>query len=301
MKHLLKILDLSYDEIIELLNLADQLKYEKKNNIPHELLKGKSVGMIFNKSSTRTRVSFETAIYELGAYPVVMSMNDLQINRGEEIEDTAKILSAYLDGLMVRTYDHEEVEILAKIGSIPIINGLTDFSHPCQALADMMTIREYKSSFKDLKFTFIGDGNNMAHSLIVACLKLGMEVSVASPKGYEIDKKILDFTKIYKGKFVMCTDVFKASVNADVLYTDVWASMGQEEEKIERKKAFNLYQINDEVMNVAKKDAIVLHCLPAHKGEEITKSVFDKHANEIFNQAENRKHVQKAILVKLIK
>ncbi|MCX4362786.1 MAG: ornithine carbamoyltransferase [Clostridia bacterium] len=299
MKHLLKLSDLSETEIIDILNLADQLKYEKKHNIPHNYLEGKSLGMIFQKSSTRTRVSFETGMYQLGGQALFLSNRDLQIGRGEPVEDTAKVLSRYLDGIMIRTFEQKEVEDLAKYGSIPIINGLTDYAHPCQVLADLMTIREYKGEFDNLKLTFVGDGNNMANSLIVGCLKVGMKVAIACPKTHMPDSGVLEFAKNYGEKFMITDDVLLACKDADVLYTDVWASMGQEGEANERKKAFVGYQINAETLAVAKSDAMVLHCLPAHRGEEITAQVIDCHP-EIFDEAENRLHAQKAVLVKLL-
>lgn len=299
MKHLLKMLDLSTDEIIDILNLADQLKYERKHGIPHPRLKGKSLGMIFQKASTRTRVSFETGMYQLGGNPLFLSSNDLQIGRGEPVQDTARVLSRYLDGIMIRTFEQKEVEDLAKYGSIPIINGLTDFCHPCQILADLMTIREFKGSFDGLKMCFIGDGNNMANSLIVGCLKVGMAVSIACPDDYQPPREILDFAAGYDC-FEMTNVPLDAAKNADVVITDVWASMGQEGEAEKRRKAFAGYQINDEIMAAAKPDAIVLHCLPAHRGEEITEEVFEAHANEIFEEAENRLHAQKAVMVRLM-
>ena len=300
MKHLLKMLDLSTEEIIEILNLADQLKYELKHGIPHPHLKGKTLGMIFQKASTRTRVSFETGMYQLGGYPLFLSSNDLQIGRGEPVQDTARVLSRYLDGIMIRTFEQKEVEDLAQYGSIPIINGLTDFCHPCQVLADLMTIREFKGSFDGLKMCFIGDGNNMANSLIVGCLKVGMSVSIACPDDYQPPKEILDFAAQYGDKFEMTNTPMQAAKNADVLITDVWASMGQEGEAEKRKKAFAGYQINDELMAQANADAMVLHCLPAHREEEITEKVFEGHAKEIFEEAENRLHAQKAVMVKLM-
>ena len=300
MKHLLKMLDLSQDEIIEILNLADQLKYEQKHNIRHPHLKGKTLGMIFQKASTRTRVSFETGMYQLGGNPLFLSANDLQIGRGEPVEDTARVLSRYIDGIMIRTFEQEEVEDLAKYGTIPIINGLTDFSHPCQVLADLMTIREYKGKLEGLKLCYIGDGNNMANSLIVGCLKTGMKMAVACPKGYEPDEEILKFAKQYPNMFVCTDDVKSVAEQADILVTDVWASMGQESEAINRKQVFKDYQINSELLAVAKPDAMVMHCLPAHRGEEITAEVMDAHADEIFDEAENRLHAQKAVLVKLM-
>ena len=301
MKHLLKMLDLSGEEIIEILNLADQLKYELKHGIPHShLLKGKTLGMIFQKASTRTRVSFETGMYQLGGYPLFLSSNDLQIGRGEPVQDTARVLSRYLDGIMIRTFEQKEVEDLAEYGSIPIINGLTDFCHPCQVLADLMTIREFKGSFDGLKMCFIGDGNNMANSLIVGALKVGMKVSIACPDDYQPPKVILDFAAEYGDKFEMTNSPAQAAKGADVLITDVWASMGQEGEAEKRKAAFAGYQINDELMAQANAEAMVLHCLPAHREEEITEKVFEAHANEIFEEAENRLHAQKAVMVKLM-
>lgn len=300
MKHLLKMSDLSTEEIIELLNLADQLKYELKHGIVHHHLSGKSLGMIFQKSSTRTRVSFETGMYQLGGQALFLSSNDLQIGRGEPVEDTARVLSRYLDGIMIRTFDQEEVETLAKYGSIPVINGLTDYCHPCQVLADLLTIREFKGSFDGLKMCFIGDGNNMMNSLIVGGLKVGMEVSVACPNGYTPDEGVLEYAES-TGRFSMFTEPALAANNADVLITDVWASMGQEEERAERAKVFEAYQINKELLSVANSGCMVLHCLPAHRGEEITADVFEEHADEIFEEAENRLHAQKAVMVTLMK
>ncbi len=300
MKHLLKLGDLSREEILSLLNLADQLKYERKNGIFQKYLEGKKLGMIFQKSSTRTRVSFETGMYELGGYALFLSNRDLQIGRGEPVEDTARVLSRYLDGIMIRTFEQKEVEDLARYGSIPVINGLTDYCHPCQVLADLMTIRERKGSFQGLKLCFIGDGNNMANSLMVGAVKTGMKFSIACPKGFEPDAELTKWAK-ENGEFLMTEDVKEAAAGADVLYTDVWASMGQEEEREARKKAFAGFTINESVMAVAKKDAMVLHCLPAHRGEEITADVFEAHADEIFDEAENRLHAQKAVLCKLLK
>ena len=297
MKHLLKLIDLSEKEIIEILNLADQLKYEKKNGIEHHLLKGKTLGLIFSKSSTRTRVSFEVGMYDLGGNALFLSSRDLQIGRGEPVQDTARVLSRYLDGIMIRTFAQSEVEDLAKYGSIPIINGLTDYCHPCQVLADLMTIREHKGTLAGRKICYIGDGNNMTNSIIVGCIKMGMEVSVACPKGYEPDADIMAWAK-ENGKFTCTENILEAAKDSDVLYTDVWASMGQEAEAEERKKIFKNYQINSTVMSVAKSDAMVMHCLPAHRGEEITEDVLEAHANEIFDEAENRLHAQKAVLVK---
>ena len=299
MKHLLKLQDLTTEGITDILNLADQLKYEQKHGIPHNHLKGKTLGMIFEKASTRTRVSFETGMYQLGGYALFLSSSELQIGRGEPVEDTARVLSRYLDGIMIRTFAQEEVEKLAEYGTIPIINGLTDYCHPCQVLADLMTVREYKNKLDGLKMCYIGDGNNMANSLIVGCLKVGMDVAVACPEGYYPDETVLEFAKSYSG-FKLVNDPKTAAENADVLFTDVWASMGQESEAEKRKLAFKGYQINDEVMSAAKPDAMVMHCLPAHREEEITAKVFEAHANEIFDEAENRLHAQKAVMVKLM-
>ena len=300
MKHLLKMLDLSKEEIIDILNLADQLKYEQKNGIAHRHLEGKTLGMIFQKSSTRTRVSFETGMYQLGGQALFLSNKDSQIGRGEPVQDTARVLSRYLDGIMIRTFEQKEVEDLAEYGSIPIINGLTDFCHPCQVLADLMTIREHKGCLEGLKMCYIGDGNNMANSLIVGGLKVGMKVAIACPEDYQPDEKVLEFVKEYGDSFTMTTDVLEAAKDADVLFTDVWASMGQEAEAEKRKLAFAGYQINDDVMAVAKSDAMVQHCLPAHREEEITAKVFEAHADEIFDEAENRLHAQKAVMVKVM-
>lgn len=297
--HLLKLMDLSTNEINEILELADKLKAEKKKGVEHHLLKGKTLGMIFSKSSTRTRVSFEVGMYDLGGSALFLSARDLQIGRGEPVQDTARVLSRYLDGIMIRTFAQKEVEDLATYGSIPIINGLTDYCHPCQVLADLMTIREYKGKLKGLKLCYIGDGNNMTNSLIVGGIKMGMEVAVACPNGYLPDAEIMKWAS-ENGKFTCTESVLEASKNADVLYTDVWASMGQESEAEERKKIFKGYQINADVMKVANEKAMVLHCLPAHREEEITAEVFEAHANEIFDEAENRLHVQKAVLVKCL-
>lgn len=299
MKHLLKLLDLSTQEILNILNLGDQLKYELKHGIAHPRLAGKTLGMIFEKASTRTRVSFETGMYQLGGHALFLSSKESQIGRGEPIQDTARVLSRYLDGIMIRTFGQEEVEDLAANASIPIINGLTDFAHPCQVLADLMTVREHKGRLEGLKLCFIGDGNNMANSLIVGGLKVGMQVSVAAPQGYEPDQKVLDFAEKHGG-FTLVRNPMEAAKDADVVITDVWASMGQEEEAEKRRKAFDGYQVNKELMAVAKPDAIVQHCLPAHRDEEITADVFEAHADEIFEEAENRLHAQKAVMVLLM-
>ena len=297
MKHLLKLADWTTEEIIATLDLADKLKYEKKNGIEHHILKGKTLGMIFSKSSTRTRVSFEVGMYDLGGSALFLSHRDLQIGRGEPIKDTARVLSRFIDGIMIRTFDQADVETLAEYGSIPIINGLTDYCHPCQVLADLQTIREHKGSLEGKKRCYIGDGNNMANSLIVGGIKTGMKVAIACPKDYQPDAEIMKWAS-ENGDFLCTDDILLAAADSDVLYTDVWASMGQESEAEERKKIFKNYQINDSVIAVSKDDVMVLHCLPAHREEEITAKVFEEHANEIFDEAENRLHAQKAVLVK---
>ena len=297
MKHLLKLMDLSSEEILDILNLADQLKYEKKHGISHPLLRGKSLGMIFQKSSTRTRVSFEVGMYDLGGQALFLSSRDLQIGRGEPVEDTARVLSRYLDGIMIRTYAQSEVETLAEYGSIPIINGLTDYCHPCQVLADLMTIREHKGMMQGNKLCFIGDGNNMANSLIVGGIKTGMSVAIACPKTHQPYEAIIKWAA-ENGNFLCTDNLEEAAAGADVLYTDVWASMGQESEAKERQKLFAGYQVGEKALAAANPGCMVLHCLPAHRGEEITAEAFEAHADEIFDEAENRLHAQKAVMVR---
>lgn len=301
MKHLLKLLDLTSEEIGELLDLADDLKAKQKAGIPHPILQGKTLGMIFEKSSTRTRVSFETGMYQLGGHALFLSSRDLQIGRGEPVEDTARVLSRYLDGIMIRTFAQEEVETLARCGSIPIINGLTDFCHPCQVLADLQTVREHKGKLAGLNMCYIGDGNNMANSLIVGFLKMGCHVAIACPEAYQPDEQVLAFTREYPGMFMMTDKPMEAARDADVIFTDVWASMGQESEKAIREKAFAGYQVNAELLAQAHPNCMVQHCLPAHRGEEITADVFEAHADEIFDEAENRLHAQKAVMVAVMK
>jgi len=301
-KDLLKLLDLSREDITLILNTADQLKYEQKHNIHKDYLKGKTLAMIFEKNSTRTRVSFETGMFQLGGHALFLSGKESQIGRGEPVEDTARVLSRYCDGIMIRTFAQEEVETLARCAHIPIINGLTDFCHPCQVLADLMTVREHKAILEGLKLCYIGDGNNMANSLIVGGLKCGMEVSVACPEGYDPDPRVLDFAKSSpEYRFSLVRTPRAAAAGADVVFTDVWASMGQEEEKAVREKAFAGYQINDELMALTSPGCMVQHCLPAHRGEEITAEVFEAHADEIFDEAENRLHAQKAVMYLLMK
>lgn len=285
-KDLLRMDNLSKEEILDILNLADQLKYENKHGIEHHLLKGKSLGMIFEKASTRTRVSFEVGMYELGGHPLFLSSKDLQIGRGEPIQDTARVLSRYLDGIMIRTFSQKGVETLAEVSSIPIINGLTDDEHPCQVLADLMTIREKKLILEGLKVAYIGDGNNMCNSLLVGCLTLGMHISIANPEGYKPPAYYVNKGNelaIKNGvSFFMTESPEEAVKDADVVITDVWASMGQEKEAAERMKAFKGYQVNKQLMSLAKNDAIVLHCLPAHREEEITEEILEAHADTIF-------------------
>ncbi|MCR5648266.1 MAG: ornithine carbamoyltransferase [Oscillospiraceae bacterium] len=299
MKHFLKLGDLTSEEIFELLALADQLKFEKKHGIAHPRLAGKTLGMIFQKSSTRTRVSFEVGMYQLGGAALFLSSRDLQIGRGEPVQDTARVLSRYLDGIMIRTFEQAEVEALAEYGTIPVINGLTDYCHPCQVLADLMTIREHKGTLKNRRLCFIGDGNNMANSLIVGGIKTGMSVAIGCPDDYRPDAEIMKWAEA-NGDFTCTSDIFAAAKGADVIYTDVWASMGQEAEAAKRAQAFAGYQVNADLMAVADPACMVLHCLPAHRGEEITDEVFEAHANEIFDEAENRLHAQKAVMVKLM-
>ena len=301
-KDLLKLLDLSKEDIVQILNTADQLKYDQKHRIPHDYLRGKTLAMIFEKNSTRTRVSFETGMFQLGGHALFLSGKESQIGRGEPVEDTARVLDRYCDGIMIRTFGQEEVENLARNTKIPVINGLTDFCHPCQVLADLLTIREYKAVLEGLKLCYIGDGNNMANSLIVGGLKMGMEVSIACPEGYDPDPKVLDFAKSDPShKFSLFRTPKEAAVGADVVITDVWASMGQEEERAVRAKAFAGYQINSELMALTNEGCMVQHCLPAHRGEEITAEVFEAHAQEIFDEAENRLHAQKAVMYLLMK
>lgn len=300
MKHLLTMGQLSKEEILDILDLADDMKAKYKNGFEHQYLKGKVIALIFNKCSTRTRLSFQTGMIDLGGSAIYLNGNDIQLGRGESIKDTARVLSRYVDCIMIRTYAHADVEEFAKWSNIPIINGLTDYAHPCQVLADLMTIRKYKRDLEGLKLAFVGDGNNMANSLIVGCIKTGMSVSIACPKKYLPDADIMKWG-FEQGKLTVTESVEEAVTDADVVYTDVWASMGQESERAERAIAFEGYQVNEEYMKLAKPDAMVQHCLPAHKGEEITEETFEKHATEIFDEAENRLHAQKAVMVRLMR
>ena len=300
-KDLLKLLDLTKADIVKILDTADQMKYNQKHGLTHHYLEGKTLAMIFEKNSTRTRESFETGMFQLGGHALFLSGKESQIGRGEPIEDTARVLSRYCDGIMIRTFGQAEVETLARYASIPVINGLTDFAHPCQVLADLMTIREHKSRLEGLKLCYIGDGNNMANSLIVGGLKVGMEVSVACPEGYDPDPQVLEFAQNCGGKFTLCRDPKEAAAGADAVFTDVWASMGQEGEAQKRRTVFEgIYQVNDQLMAVANPGCMVQHCLPALRGEEITAEVFEAHAGEIFDEAENRLHAQKAVMYLLM-
>lgn len=300
MNHLLKLSDLTDEEIIDILDLADELKFDQRTGKTQDCLKGKSVALIFAKASTRTRTSFEVGAYQLGGNGVYLNANDLQIGRGEPVEDTARVLGRYFDGIMIRTFEQAEVEALAKYSGIPVINGLTDYCHPCQVLADLQTIREHKGKLAGLKMCFIGDGNNMANSLIVGALKTGMSITAVCPDDYQPADDVLEFAKGYGDKFELVSDPMLGAKGADVLVTDVWTSMGEEAETEKRKIAFAGYQINDAVLSVANDGCMVQHCLPAHRGEEITAEVFEAHANEIFDEAENRLHAQKAVMAILM-
>lgn len=300
----LSLLDYTTEDLQYFLEVADYLKAEHKAGRPTPYLQGKTMGLIFEKSSTRTRVSFEAGIYYLGGQGLFLSSNDLQIGRGEPIKDTARVLSRFLNGLMIRTFSHDIVLELAQYADIPVINGLTDLLHPCQVLADLQTIREHKGKLAGLKLAFIGDGNNMAHSLMNGGARMGMHVAVACPDGYQPDAAVLAraqaAAKESGGSVAVLADPMVAAAGADVIYTDVWASMGQEAEKAEREKIFGgVYQVNDELMAAANPGAMVLHCLPAHRGEEITEAVFEAHP-EIFDEAENRLYAQMAVMALLL-
>ena len=301
MKHLLSLHDWTTEDITYALELAEKLKAEQKAGIPHPILAGKTLGMIFSKSSTRTRVSFEVGMYQLGGHALFLSSNDIQLGRGESIYDTAKVLSRFLDGIMIRTFEQSDVEALAEFGSIPIINGLTDLLHPCQVLADLLTIKEHFGDLKGRKLAYVGDGNNMAHSLLYGCVKCGMDVSIATPAGYTCDETVVknaicDAEKT-GAKVVITQDAKEAVKDADVIYTDTWVSMGQESQKAEKVKVFGPYQVNEELMAQAKDTAIFLHCLPAYRGMEVTEGVIDGPQSLIFDEAENRLHAQKAVMV----
>lgn len=305
-KDFLALADFSPSEILGLLEKAKKIKELHLAGESYTPLKGKTLGMIFEKSSTRTRVSFEAGMYQLGGNALFLSSNDLQIGRGEPISDTALVLSQYLDGIMIRTFEHEKVEELAKHASIPVINGLTDLFHPCQVLADLLTIMEIKGELKGLKMAYIGDGNNMAHSLMIGAAKVGMDLSIACPEGYKPEEKVvnmaIEFAKESGANIVVTEDPIEAVKEADVIYTDVWTSMGQEAENEIRLKAFApVYQVNENLVKHAKDDYVFLHCLPAHRGEEVTAGIIDGSQSAVFQEAGNRLHAQKALLVELLK
>ena len=304
MKHFISLNDPTTEEILDLLDLADRLKADVKAGRPHPILQGKTLGLIFAKSSTRTRVSFEVGMYQLGGHALFLSSQDIQIGRGESIEDTAQVMSRYLDGIMIRTFAHQDVLDLARFGTIPIINGLTDLMHPCQVLADLQTIREHKGRLKGLKMAYLGDGNNMAVSLLHGAAKVGMDMAVATPPAYACDDVSVaeaKATAAQTGAKITITDDPRLAIqDADVIYTDTWVSMGQEAEKAEKVKQFGAYQINSTLMSLAKPDAIFMHCLPAYRGYEVTTEVIDGPQSVIFDEAENRLHAQKAVLVRLL-
>jgi len=304
MQHLISLNDLTKEEIYKILDLSQKLKRQQKEGVEHHLLKGKTLGMIFSKSSTRTRVSFEVGMYQLGGYALFLNSSDIQLGRGETIYDTAQVLSRYVDGIMIRTFSHQDVLDLAAYGSIPVINGLTDLMHPCQILADLFTIYEFKGSLEGLKLAYVGDGNNVAHSLLHGCAKVGMDISVASPIGYECNKDIVEEAQeaasISGSQVFLTNNPIEAVVDADVIYTDTWVSMGQESEKEKRISIFMPYQVNKHLFSYAKEDAVFLHCLPAYRGYEVTEEIIDGHQSLVFEEAENRLHVQKAVLAILM-
>lgn len=305
MKDFISLHDLTKEEIASLLKLSLKLKDETKKGIEHHILKGKTLGMIFSKSSTRTRVSFEVGMTQLGGYPLFLSANDIQLGRGETIYDTAKVLERYLDGIMIRTFDHKDVLELAEHADIPVINALTDLLHPCQVLADLQTVYEKKGTLEGLKFAYIGDGNNMAHSIMYGCTKMGIDCAIATPEGYEPDLEVTENAKAdakkSASKLIITKDPVEAIKDADIVYTDTWVSMGQEAEKAERIKVFMPYQIDKKLFSYAKDDAIFMHCLPAYRGYEVTEDVIDGPNSVIFDEAENRLHAQKAVMATLMK
>ena len=297
MKHLLKLGGLTPEEITHILDVADEYKRLHRDGIDPKDLQGKAVALIFAKNSTRTRASLEVGIYQMGGLGTYLSANDLQTARGEPVQDTARALGRYYDAIVCRTYKQTTLDAMAQYSGVPVISGMTDYAHPLQVLTDLMTVREHKAVLEGLKMCYIGDGNNMANSLIVGFLKMGAHVSIACPKAYQPDAQVLSFTEQYPGKFFMTESPEEAAKDADVIFTDVWASMGQEEEKAVREKAFRGYQINAELLAKAHLGCMVQHCLPAHRGEEITADVFESHADQIFDEAENRLHAQKAVMV----
>jgi ornithine carbamoyltransferase len=299
-RDLVSIHDFTPAEVAYILEVGAKLKEEKKQGVPHPHLAGKTLGMIFQKSSTRTRVAFEVGMYQLGGHALFLSPRDIQLGRGETIQDTAQVLSRMLDGIMIRTFDHEEVLELAKWADIPVINGLTDLLHPTQVIGDMMTIKEHKGRLQGLKLAFIGDGNNVAHSLLFGGAKVGMEVVIATPPGFEPDSQIVSLAQedaqATGAKLWVVNDPAEAVRDADIVYTDVWASMGEEDQATEKEQQFNKYQVNQSLMSLAKRDAIVMHCLPAKRGKEITDEVMDGPQSVVFDEAENRLHAHKAIM-----
>jgi ornithine carbamoyltransferase len=303
-RSLISLKDLTKEEIEKIIKTAEVLKTQLKIGIPHPLLKGKTLAMIFEKPSTRTRVSFEVGMWQLGGYALYLSASDLQLGRGETVSDTAKTLSHYVDGIMARVYSHQTIIELAKYSKVPVINGLSDYTHPCQGLSDIFTIYEKKKRFQGLKLAYIGDGNNVAHSLIYGCSKVGINIVVASPKGFEPDEKVVLNAKkeaeFNNSEVTITNDPKDAANGADIIYTDVWTSMGQEKERDERLRIFKPYQVNRDLVKLAKKDYIFMHCLPAHRGEEVTDDVADSPNSVIFDQAENRLHTQKAILALIL-
>jgi ornithine carbamoyltransferase len=296
----LSLADLSYEELIDILDTASDLKEKRARGKTSTGLKNKSLAMIFEKSSTRTRVSFEVAMTELGGHAIYLNYRDIQLGRGESVADTARVMSRYIHAIMARVYKHETLTGLSKYSTVPVINGLSDLEHPCQILADLLTIREYKGKLKNLNFSWIGDGNNVCNSAILACALTGMKITVACPEGYEPNSEILNRARDIGGTINVIRDPLKAAKNADILYTDVWVSMGEEEEYEQRLRDFKPYQINSKLLEQAKHDVMVLHCLPAHRGEEITAEVVDGPNSAVFDQAENRLHAQKALLLKLL-
>lgn len=300
MKHLLSMADLSHEEIIEILDTAEDLKEKRVRGKVTDLLKNKSLGMIFEKSSTRTRVSFEVAMADLGGHALYLNYRDLQIGRGETIADTAQVLSRYLAGITARVNDHSTVTELAKYATVPVINALSDKEHPCQILADLLTIKEYKNNLNGLKLTWVGDGNNVCNSMILGCILMNMEIAVACPAGYEPDEDIISQARGMGGKVMITNDPLEAAVDSDVLYTDVWVSMGDEDEREKRLNDLRDYQINSRLVEAAKNDVIVMHCLPAHRDEEISAEVMDGPHSVVFDEAENRLHAQKALILKLM-
>ncbi len=304
MKHFLSVYDLSPRDVDEIFQLAAKMKKELKEGVKHPLLSGKVLAMIFTKPSTRTRVSFEVGMHQLGGHALFLNSNDIQLGRGEPISDTAKVLSRYVDGIMIRTFKQSDVEELAKYSSVPVINGLTDLMHPCQAMADLFTVLEYKGKLKGLKMAYVGDGNNVANSLLHACAKVGMDIAVATPPGFECDEKIAAEAKSDAEKsgarITITHNPEEAVDNADVVYTDTWVSMGQEAEKEKRVAIFKDYQVNERLFSLAKEDAIFLHCLPAYRGYEVTGEVIDGPRSAVIDEAENRMHVQKAIMAILM-